>query len=237
MDQTRIEDIEECSPPIMLHKQPSIFERKFSSFHLPPRWTLEPAYRLTHSDVMCISNSGMIMQNQPQHHTKDRSSQSKSCNLPYEELYTSTTSSRNHPRGTLKRHATLLQHKHSEEQRKKLDRQLHEEHRLFMNNLKQEREERLRIETDAAIIIQQYMRGLDVRRSMAPGRYAAMSGRGDKNQSYDCCSDREVWNVLFYALDKIGIKPTKDMLLGCDPPPEFANYMKGCEEVLLDDSS
>jgi len=198
LDPRQDQDTEELntSPP-----QPqTAFQRKFSSFHFPLLTKVEPSFRMTHSDVMCISNSGMIA-----NRDKEKPA-SKSCQLPYEELY----SSRRPAKST-----SLLQQKHSHGTRKKLDRQLHDEHRKFMSNLLQERQERLRVETDAAIVIQKYMRGFGARQILFPDRFARTS------KTY---SEHEIWEILLNAVTRVGVNPTEEMLLGHDQPPGFKGF-------------
>ena len=58
--------------------------------------------------------------------------------------------------------------------KKRLDRNLHAEHRVFMENLKVERKSAFRTRTMAAVIIQRYMRGLSVRMKATPEKYALL---------------------------------------------------------------
>ena len=50
----------------------------------------------------------------------------------------------------------------NDDAQKRLDRNLHAEHRAFMENLKVERESAFQVQTTAAVVIQRYMRGLSI---------------------------------------------------------------------------
>ena len=178
-------------------QEQTMFQRKLSRFQFPLLTKVESSFRMTHSDVMCVSNSGL--------RSKESNNQrSKCCQLPYQELYSSRRKSKS---------VSLLQQKQSDEARKKLERRLHDEHRKFMSNLKNERQERFRAETHAAIIIQKYMRGFGVRQKISPERF--------ERSSNSSISEHEIFEVLINALSRNGITPSREMLLGCEPPMEF----------------
>lgn len=62
----------------------------------------------------------------------------------------------------------------TDEARKRLDQKLHAEHRVFMEDLKQERSKRFQQDTASAIVIQRYTRGLAVRMKRDPKKYASL---------------------------------------------------------------
>lgn len=179
----------------------SFFQRNLSSYYFPLLTRVESTFRTTHSDVMCVSNNSGTR-------SKEKSNEagaSKSCKLPYQELYSSKTKGKS-------KYESLLQKKQSDEATRKLNRRLHDEHREFVSNLQAERQERFQVETQAAIIIQKYMRGFGVRQKISPEKFA---------RSTKPLSEREIFEVLIDVISKNGLAPCKEMLLGFDPPLEF----------------
>ena len=215
------------------------FQRKFRSFHFPILAATEPSFRMTHSDVMCVSNSGQRCKSESESESvtvsrsPSRSSRSRSSRLqlPYQELYASPKKSisksnsnsnsqiqsqqrGNRPNTNIHTNTnTLLQEKQSTESRKNLDAKLHMEHRTFMSNLKKERLDRFKAETDAAVQIQRVLRGYGVRMPMLMTRSSMPIG------------EREVWEVLLHAASRVGVTTTSNMdmgmLMGFQPPPEI----------------
>ena len=61
-----------------------------------------------------------------------------------------------------------------DEAKKRLARNLHAEHRVFMENLQLERKDSRRARTAAAVVIQRYVRGLAVRTRGNPKKYAGI---------------------------------------------------------------
>jgi hypothetical protein len=217
----------------------TIFQQKFSSFYFPLLTVVPPLYRSTHSDVMCISNNGIRVD-----YDKRKSSSSgsaPSCRLPYEEVYASNharkmknkmygsssiskskKSNKNKNKNNCQRDdETLLQQKHKSDYRKKMDRQLHSEHRKYMENLRKEREERLLIETKAAVAIQKFVRGFAVRQRLYPEKYTLWNEKHGLVYSED-----EIWTILLDATSKIGITPNETNLLGFSLPRKFQTYGK-----------
>ena len=193
----------------------TIFQRKVSSFHFPLMTKVEASFRFSHSDVMCVSNRGIRSHSSANNEAMGiDKARRKSCQFPYEELYSS-------PQRKSKKSMSRIQEKRSKENQIKLEKQLHDEHRKFMSNLRQERQERLRAETDAAVVIQKYMRGFAVRQDLFPDRFL----RSTKQYS-----EREIWDILLDATSRVGIKPTEDMLLGFQLPLELQQKEKIEEE-------
>ena len=156
-------------------------------YHLPiltPISIYTPSYRMTHSDVMCISNSAIIHEKK----VNEKKSSSPYCNLPYEESRIRKQSDKR------KKYQTAVQKKQYERSREKMNKELHNEHRIFMENLRKERELQINRESAAAITIQRYMMGFSVRRSksniaLAPFRM----------------SEEEIMNALMESTSKIGL--------------------------------
>ena len=212
------------------------FQRKFRSVHFPILAATEPSFRMTHSDVMCVSNSGQRCKSESESESvtvsrspSRSSSRSSRLQLPYQELYASPKKSKSksnshsqiqsQQRGNRPNTNTLLQEKQSTESRKNLDAKLHMEHRTFMSNLKKERLDRFKAETDAAIQIQRVLRGYGVRMPKSKSKSKSMS------RSRMPIGEREVWEVLLHAASRVGVTPTSnmdmDMLMGFQPPPEI----------------
>lgn len=84
--------------------------------------------------------------------------------------------------------------------RKRLDRNLHAEHRVFMENLKLEREDAFRTRTTAAVVIQRYMRGLAVRINRSPEKYAAL--RASLETHY---TEEELTDLVDAAIRRAGV--------------------------------
>ena len=217
------------------------FQRKFRSFHFPILAATEPSFRMTHSDVMCVSNSGQRCKSESESVTVSRSpsrssrSRSSRLQLPYQELYASPKKSisnsnsqiqsqqrGNRPNTNIHTNTnTLLQEKQSTESRKNLDAKLHMEHRTFMSNLKKERLDRFKAETDAAVQIQRVLRGYGVRMPKSKSMPMLMSRSGSSMP----IGEREVWEVLLHAASRVGVTTTSNMdmgmLMGFQPPPEI----------------
>ena len=157
-------------------------------YHLPiltPISIYTPSYRKTHSDVMCISNSAIIHDRKV---NEKKKSLSPYCNLPYEESRIRKKAE------TRKKYQTALEKKQNERSREKMNKELHTEHRIFMENLRKERELQMNRESAAAITIQRYMMGFSVRRSklniaLAPFRM----------------NEEEIMNTLIESTNKIGL--------------------------------
>ena len=208
------------------------FQQKFSSFYFPLLTVVPPIYRLTHSDVMCISNNGIYTD-----YDKNKSG-STSCQLPYEEvlaskhsrkissrIYSNNANIRSKTCSKSRRgNETPLQHKHLSDSRSRLDIQLHSEHRKYMENLKREREERLVVETRAVIVIQKIMRGFVARRKLYPEGYEVWSKT--KERIY---SENEIWTRLLEATSRIGIDVDENELLGYSLPEKFIRNTKNNE--------
>ncbi len=217
------------------------FEQKFSSFYFPLMMVVPPVYRSTHSDVMCISNNGVRKD-----YDKEKSN-ATSCQLPYEEVYASDHSRKINSKkaggrnqsirgrktrrnsGTtgvrrtknyLQQHETLLEQKHASDTRKKIDRQLHAEHRQYMAKLKKEREERLAVETKAVTTIQRFVRGFAVRQRLYPHSYKQWHQK--KGIVY---TEDEIWDILLDATSKIGIHPSESKILGFPLPQKFQKHL------------
>ena len=210
------------------------FEHELSRYYFPLFTIVPPLHRATHSDVLCISNNGTRKD------YDEHSSSSTSCQLPYEEIYASNASRRKTKRsqnngelsnfnssstkeGTRKRSsrskgkATLLLHeKNSLESRKRLDKQLHDEHRMYMSNLQKEREEQFQIETNAVLLIQKVIRGFRVRLQLFPERYDMWVHK--KGVVY---SEDQIWTRLLDAASKVGIRPKERHFLGYSLPKKF----------------
>jgi len=67
------------------------------------------------------------------------------------------------PKGIDPKHMTILEKQAEKKSRARHNRELHLEHRIFMERLKQERDERIKIESGAAIHIQRSFRGFAAR--------------------------------------------------------------------------
>ena len=178
----------------------SLFQRELSSVNFPILTSVESSFRMTHSDVLCVCNSGVRAVDP----STRISSRSKSCQLPYQELYSTEIGSKS---------VSLLQQKQADQAKKILDRALHDEHREFMSNLQMERQQRYRVETKAAVIIQKYMKGFGVRQKISPADYQ----RSSKPPVSEC----DIFEILINALSRNGITPNSEMLLDFDPPEEF----------------
>ena len=95
----------------------------------------------------------------------DKVKDNSTCRLPFQE------------RGTLSSYAASSRTKKDRTDysaKKRLDQNLHAEHRIFMENLKMERENSFKTKTIAAVKIQRYFRGLAVRMKKEPEKYASL---------------------------------------------------------------
>ncbi|GMI00027.1 hypothetical protein TrST_g12751 [Triparma strigata] len=110
--------------------------------------------RATHSDVMSISNTTRVSRL-----PKNMNSSGVRARLPYSE----TAAFKQLPRGIDPKHMTPNEKQQEMKTRARINRELHEEQRLFMGRLKVEREGRTRIESAAAIQIQKIVRGFMAR--------------------------------------------------------------------------
>lgn len=208
------------------------FEQNFSSFYFPLLTLVPPMYRLTHSDIMCISNNGIRMD-----YDKGKSS-TTSCQLPYEEVLASNYSRKMcnkmlHSNNNINTHSgrkncTNGRRKETSKAQTpisnsltQLDRKLHSEHRAYMENLKKEREEQLLIETKAANAIQRIVRGFAVRQALYPDRYEKWAEKKEI-----VLTESEIWTSLLDVTSKIGIYPDKSNLLGFSLPKQFQDYSK-----------
>lgn len=111
----------------------------------------------------------------------NRALERNACRLPFQDGealsgYASSIGGRPSagPRSSKARVHGKNKSERTEDAKKRLDRNLHAEHRVFMENLKREREGAFRTRTVAAIVIQRYMRGLAVRMKANPERYASL---------------------------------------------------------------
>mmetsp|Transcript_3596 Transcript_3596/g.7931 ORF Transcript_3596/g.7931 Transcript_3596/m.7931 type:complete len:197 (+) Transcript_3596:539-1129(+) len=118
---------------------------------------------------------------------------SNTCQLPFQdrEALTGYSSSIGR-RSSFKTPAAptaKIQKERTDEAKKRLDRKLHAEHRVFMENLKLERESNHRRRTIAAIVIQRNIRGLSVRIKMNPEKYALLRASLEKHYTMEELSD------------------------------------------------
>ena len=104
------------------------------------------------------------------------------CRLPFrdEDALSGYSSSVGRRRNTAKplsskmSATSKLEKERTEVAKRRLNQNLHSEHRVFMEDLKLKRGSAFRVKTAAAITIQRYMRGLSVRIKMKPEKYATL---------------------------------------------------------------
>lgn len=207
------------------------FEHELSRYYFPFIPIIPSLHRATHSDVLCISNNG-ISKDHDEH-----KSLSTSCQLPYEEIY-ATNQSRDRKnkkkiqlarkssskcksmsgsrsmKGQSKGTLLSLHERHELDSRKRMDKRLHDEHRIYMSTLKKQHEERFQIETNAVVIIQKMIRGFQVRLKLFPELYSD-EWMNKKGVIY---SEDEIWMTLLEATSKIGIGPKEEYFLGFEMP-------------------
>ena len=82
----------------------------------------------------------------------------------------------------------------------KLNRQLHDEHRVYFARLKSECQTKFRVETVAANVIQRHVRGFMVRRRMNPKKYGLLRESFEKKLSND-----EMFAMVEEALQQSGV--------------------------------
>ena len=98
------------------------------------------------------------------------------CRLPFQDGEALSGYSQSIGRRSNSRQASSsnFEKERADAARKKLNQDLHAEHRVFMEQLKLERENDFQIRTIAAVDIQRYMRGLAVRIRKNPQKYATL---------------------------------------------------------------
>ena len=82
----------------------------------------------------------------------------------------------------------------------KLNRQLHDEHRVYFARLKSECQTKFRVETVAANVIQRHVRGFIARRRMNPKKYGLLRESFEKKLSND-----EMFAMVEEALRQSGV--------------------------------
>jgi hypothetical protein len=144
----------------------TLFQKEFGRPYFQLLTYVPPMYRSTHSDVMCISNNGIRVD-------YDANLSNAACKLPYEEVSASNRNRKFNKQRTNNFGSGRNTHNSTmgNASNKKLDRQLHNEHRVFMENLHKERQEQLAVETNAVLIIQKILRGFLVRLMLYPDRF------------------------------------------------------------------
>mmetsp|Transcript_11235 Transcript_11235/g.16766 ORF Transcript_11235/g.16766 Transcript_11235/m.16766 type:complete len:235 (-) Transcript_11235:509-1213(-) len=172
-----------------------------------PHTVYRASYRSTHSDVMCSTITSQ-RKDWAKEVKKKAQHSGVLCRLPYEEqsrtptnsiasINSSAKGSNNDPT------TTRLEQKQSEVARQRLSKELHAEHRVFMERLRREREERTKLEADASVTIQRFVRGLAVRDRLNPKKYAAM-------RTPFVYSDDEIRRLINEASEKSGLPPILD---------------------------
>lgn len=166
-------------------------------FNMPmiiPCSVLAPTFQTTNSDVMCTTNTPQRLD----WNKRTSASSAKAactCRLPYEELLYAGTAARCDD-GTM----TAMEKRQSEAARLRRNKELHAEHREFMEQLKRERDDRTRIESESALVIQRAMRGYAVRQRMNPEKFNSMR----KPFRY---TDKEIRHYLIDATQRLGMPP------------------------------
>jgi len=248
-------------------KSISCHYHKFSTFDSPPLSSETTTYKSTHSNVMCVSNSGSWTKNDHDgrrfHHSKhdptkrierQQQQQQQQRRQLYESIY-SNNDGKNQPQNSRQhksknnsnnnnnnsknrersRHS-IAQEKINEKElasslrQRKIDRELHDEHRTFMTNLQRERKDKFEIEKGAAIRIQSFLRGVYVRQFLDGNRTVGMF-RGYFRKTHPPSED-EIWQVMLDAAVKVGIQPEEEMLFGFKVPPQFQHYMVQSDDEL-----
>jgi len=201
---------------------------------------------------MCVSNSGSWTKNDHDgrqfHHSKhdptkriERQQQQQQRRQLYESIY-SNNDGKNQPQNSRQHRSknnnsknrersrhSIAQEKINEKElasslrQRKIDRELHDEHRTFMTNLQRERKDKFEIEKGAAIRIQSFLRGVYVRQFLDGNRTVGMF-RGYFRETHPPSED-EIWQVMLDAAVKLGIQPEEEMLFGFKVPPQFQHYM------------
>jgi len=110
--------------------------------------TFVSSFRCTHSDVMLTTNTIFCKDG------KKPPNSSVLARLPYSE-----TQQFKVVKGGLSKHSTPMERQKEEALRKRKNKELHTEHAMFMNRLNSERDERSRLESAGAILIQKCARG------------------------------------------------------------------------------
>ena len=177
-------------------------QRAVPKFNMPiliPYFMYTPCYRTTHSDVMCTTNTPQRL-DWNKKTTVGQSNKASACRLPYEEIveHAYFTNMRNNE--------TVNEKKQLGMSRNRRNKELHAEHRAFMERLKSEREQRVNIEAVAAVKIQRIMRGFAVRERMDPGKYEFMR----KSVTYTA---DDIRRQLIAAAKKSGLNPMPGLTL------------------------
>lgn len=117
-----------------------------------------------------------------------------SCRLPFQEPKTLSS------KGGRSKNNTSLDRERDQETKSKLNRQLHDEHRVFFANLKLERQMKFQMDTSAAGVIQRCFRGFAVRRRMQPEKFDAMRKSMQKRYTLE-----EMFGMVEEALRRSGV--------------------------------
>lgn len=189
----------DCETKMNINQEKPTIKESIPKFARPINLTYSmaiPSFRLTYSDVMCTTITTKRT-NWKSNETKYKKHQ---CNYPYAEAYSGMKNL-----SLQSKHTTLLEQKRIEAVKIKRNKELHAEHREFMENLKKERESRAKEENTAAIVIQRYMRGFTARENLG-----LLPNLQRKPFKY---SDQEITNFLIEQAKILGFKSKDENVL------------------------
>jgi hypothetical protein len=93
------------------------------------------------------------------------------CRLPFREKDGAAATVLGSRSSRPKKVMSQIDRKRDEQSKAKLNRQLHDEHRVFFSNLKLERQKKFQKDTIAAVVIQRHVRGYMARKELNPEKY------------------------------------------------------------------
>lgn len=145
---------------------------KYEGDNVPPRFSLPRIKMRTVLEPELIINPCQIIASIPPAIERiSFDTKSNICRLPFREKDGAAATILGSRSIRPKKVMSQIDRKRDEQSKAKLNRQLHDEHRVFFSNLKLERQKKFRIDTMAALVIQRHVRGYMTRRELNPEKY------------------------------------------------------------------